>query len=376
MSTTGRRIFLQPPFVGEAERASVAAAFDSGYIAPCGPQVEAFERALASLSGRRYAVALSSGTAAIDLVLECLGVGPGWTVVSPTLSFIATVGSAWHRGAELALVDCDATGNLDVALLDRALAELTAAGRRKLLVFGVDLFGTCCDYAALRRICRRHGAVFAVDAAESVGSSADGRAAGSAGVAAVYSFNGNKVVTTGGGGAIVTDSRRLAALALKLSQQGREPKPQYEFRMVGYNYRMSNVLAAIGLAQLARLPEILARKRKVRAFYAQLAASRSGFSLLDADGASNCWLNVMRCPSRRTRDRLVAAFAAADVEARPAWKPLHLQPVFRQVKTFGGAQSEAIFRTGLCLPSGAGLSAADLGRIAAVFASADGAGER
>ena len=210
MSNTNSRIFLSPPFVVAAERAAVARAFDSGYVAPCGPQVDEFERRLAKLAGRKYAVAVSSGTAAIDLLMAELGVDETWTVVAPTLTFIATVGPAFHRGAKLVFVDSDATGNIDVSLLEKALGSLRA---KKALVVGVDLYGNCCDYGAIVKLCRKFGAVFVTDAAEAVGAMREGRPAGSAGLAGVYSFNGNKIVTTSGGGAIVTDDRGLAERA-------------------------------------------------------------------------------------------------------------------------------------------------------------------
>ena len=262
MSDTNKRIFLSPPFVGAAERAAVRRAFDSGYVAPCGPQVDEFERRLASLSGRRYAVAVSSGTAAIDLLMAELGVDSSWSVVAPTLTFVATVGPAFHRGARPVFVDSDATGNIDVGLLEKALSDISSkTGSPKVLVFGVDLYGTCCDYETIAKLCRRHGATFIDDAAEAVGATRGGHPAGSAGLAGVYSFNGNKIVTTSGGGAIVTDSRGVAERANKRAQQSREKCVWYEHREVGYNYRMSNILAALGLAQLDRLPQILRRRR-------------------------------------------------------------------------------------------------------------------
>ena len=361
-----KKIFLQPPYVGKAERDAVMKAFDSGYIAPCGPQLDEFERRLAELSGRRYAVALSSGTAAIDLILEFLGVDRTWTVVAPTLSFIATVGPAWHRGAKLVLVDSDATGNMSVPLLDKALAALVRPSRTtsreprttKILVIGVDLYGRCCDYDGIAKVCRRHGARFFVDAAESVGSKYRGRGSGCGGFAAVYSFNGNKTVTTSGGGAILTDSKTLADKVRKLSTQSREPVLHYEHKEVGYNHRMSNILAAIGLAQLDRLPEILGKKRRIAADYGI------------ADDGSNHWLNVLYLKDEATRDAAIRRLAAGGIEARPVWKPMHLQPVFagnRKVKVFGGAVAEDLFRRGICLPSGAALTRSDLRRILAVL---------
>lgn len=354
MSATNR-VFLSPPWVGDAERRAVKAAFDSGYVAPCGPQVAEFERRLATLSGRRYAVAVSSGTAAIDLLMEEFAVGPDTTVIAPTLTFIATVGPAWHRGAKLVFVDCDATGNVDVGLLGRALEETT--GRR--LVIGVDLYGRCCDYAAIVRLCRAHRVPFVCDSAEAVGAAREGLPSGSAGVAAVYSFNGNKIITTSGGGAVLTDSKGLAERAAKRAQQSREKAIWYEHREVGYNYRLSNILAAVGLAQLDRLPEILAR-RKARA-----EAYAKAFDLLPPVAGENNWLSVALCRSSRERDALLGRLDAKGYEARPVWKPMHLQPVFRGVKTYGGKVAEDLFRRGICLPGGTGLTARQIREVIA-----------
>ena len=358
MSNTKSRIFLSPPFVGAAERAAVRGAFDSGYVAPCGPQVDEFERRLAKLAGRKYAVAVSSGTAAIDLLMAELGVDETWTVFAPTLTFIATVGPAFHRGAKLVFVDSDATGNIDVSLLEKALGSLRA---KKALVVGVDLYGNCCDYGAIAKLCRKFGAVFVTDAAEAVGAMREGRPAGSAGLAGVYSFNGNKIITTSGGGAIVTDDRGLAERARKRAQQSREKCVWYEHKEVGYNYRLSNILAALGLAQLGRLPAIL---RKREANFKWYAKNWKGDLLAPTPGA-NHWLTVALLASRRERDRLLRRFAAADIEARPVWKPLHLQPVFAKCRVFGGEVAEALFERGVCLPSGTGLKNGDFARIAA-----------
>ena len=378
MSNTKSRIFLSPPFVGAAERAAVARAFDSGYVAPCGPQVDEFERMLAKLAGRKYAVAVSSGTAAIDLLMAELGVDETWTVFAPTLTFIATVGPAFHRGAKLVFVDSDATGNIDVSFLEKALGSLRVKvesfrvgatlsdanptlSDTKILVIGVDLYGNCCNYSAIAKLCRKFGAVFVTDAAEAVGATRDGRPAGSAGLAGVYSFNGNKIITTSGGGAIVTDDRGLAERARKRAQQSREKCVWYEHKEVGYNYRLSNILAALGLAQLGRLPAIL---RKREANFKWYAKNWKGDLLAPTPGA-NHWLTVALLASRRERDRLLRRFAAADIEARPVWKPLHLQPVFAKCRVFGGEVAEALFERGVCLPSGTGLKSDDFARIAA-----------
>ena len=412
-NTKTGRIFLSPPSVGAKERAAVKRAFDSGYVAPCGPQVDEFERRLAALAGRRYAVAVSSGTAAIDLVMAELGVDSSWTVIAPTLTFIATVGPAFHRGARLVFVDCDATGNIDVALLEEALESYRVdvgshrvkvgshrvdvgshriqvgscrgynqtlinpnptlidsiptlidpnltLNHPKTLVIGVDLYGACCDYGAISKLCRRYGAIFVDDAAEAVGATWNGKSAGSAGLAGIYSFNGNKIVTTSGGGAIVTDDRGLAERAKKRAQQSREKCAWYEHKEVGYNYRLSNILGALGIAQLDRLPAILEKRRANFEWYAK---NFPGDVMVPPEG-SNHWLTIGLLPSRRERDAMSRALAAADIESRPVWKPMHLQPVFAGCKVFGGEVAETLFDRGICLPSGTDLSSADFRRIA------------
>ena len=419
-NTKTGRIFLSPPSVGAKERAAVKRAFDSGYVAPCGPQVDEFERRLAALAGRRYAVAVSSGTAAIDLVMAELGVDSSWTVIAPTLTFIATVGPAFHRGARLVFVDCDETGNIDVALLEEALESYRVdvgshrvdvgshrvkvgshrvdvgshrvkvgpcrgynqtlidpnptlidsiptlidpnltLNHPKTLVIGVDLYGACCDYGAISKLCRRYGAIFVDDAAEAVGATWKGKSAGSAGLAGIYSFNGNKIVTTSGGGAIVTDDRGLAERAKKRAQQSREKCAWYEHKEVGYNYRLSNILGALGIAQLDRLPAILEKRRANFEWYAK---NFPGDVMVPPEG-SNHWLTVGLLPSRRERDAMSRRLAAADIESRPVWKPMHLQPVFAGCRVFGGEVAETLFDRGICLPSGTDLSAADFRRIA------------
>ena len=410
MSNTYTRIFLSPPSVGATERAAVRRAFDSGYVAPCGPQVDEFERRLAAIAGRKYAVAVSSGTAAIDLLMAELGVDRTWTVIAPTLTFIATVGPAFHRGAKLVFVDCDATGNIDPSLLEQALASIRvklASSRvglgssrvelgasrvgvnvpnptlndpnltpntpnptlndpnltlkdSKLLVLGVDLYGTCCDYGAISRLCRKYNAIFIDDAAEAVGATWKGKPAGSAGLAGVYSFNGNKIITPSGGGAIVTDDRGIAERAKKRSQQSRENCAWYEHKEVGYNYRLSNLLGSLGIAQLDRLPEILKKRKANFEWYLK---HFKGDVLIPPEG-SNHWLTIGLLPSARERDALSRRFASANIESRPVWKPMHLQPVFKGCKVFGGEVAETLFERGICLPSGTDLRSADFRRIA------------
>ena len=347
-----KRIFLSPPYFGQSERNAVKAAFDSGYVAPCGPQVDEFERRLALLAHRKFATAVSSGTAAIDLIMDYYGVDSSWLVIAPTLTFIATVGPAYHRGAKLLFVDSDPTGNVDIKLLEQALTLNSKLKTRK-LVLSVDLYGRPCPYKEIAAICRRHKAIYISDSAEAVGA----KDAGRYGDAAVFSFNGNKIITTSGGGAVLTDNSKLAAHVRKASQQSREPRLWYEHKSVGYNYRLSNLLGSLGLAQLDRLPEILAKRAANKLHYAK------SLSILPSVEGENNWLTVALFPNKKAANCIIEALAAANIESRPVWKPMHLQPVFKGVKCVGGKVAEDLFNRGVCLPSGSGLTSKDRKRI-------------
>lgn len=363
-----QRIFLSPPWFGDPERAAVAAAFDSGYIAPCGPMVDQFDQRLGDLA-QRSAAAVVSGTAALDLIMAELALGTDDIVVASSLTFMATVGPARHRGAQLVFVDSDAaTGTLSLPLLEDALRDVRRKHVGRLVVIAADIYGQCCDYDALEAVCSQYDATLIIDAAESVGATWRGRPAGKAGFMSAYSFNGNKIITTSGGGAVLSDDAGRIARARWRAQQAREPVVWYEHREVGYNYRMSNVLAAIGCAQLDRLPEILRRKRQTFAFYHELFGGRAVPFPCACEAESSHWLSVFVFPSETARDAAAAKLTAANIESRPVWKPLHLQPVFRTCRVYGGAVGEDLFARGLCLPSGAGLTATDYARIHAALA--------
>jgi len=363
-----KRIFLSPPFAGEAERKAVASAFDSGYLAPCGPQVDAFERRLASLAGVPEAAAVSSGTAALTLLSDELCISPRDTVFSSDLTFIASVSPFARAGAKLVLVDSSPlSGNIDLALLESAVEERSRtreAGERFVIV-AVDLYGQCCDYDALEEIASRHDAILIVDSAESVGAFWKERPSGSAGTAAIYSFNGNKIITTSGGGAVLSRNAEIVRRARWRSQQSRENCAWYEHRELGRNFRLSNILGAFGIAQLDALPDILERKAKIRNFYLELF---SGSDVVpfprDPGTRANNWLSVFLYPDPKSRDDASARLSADNVESRPVWKPMHLQPVFADVPFVGSGVTENLFDRGLCLPSGAGLDNSDLSRIA------------
>jgi dTDP-4-amino-4,6-dideoxygalactose transaminase len=373
------RIYLSPPDVGADERSLLLDAFDSNWVAPLGPHVDAFERELAEFGGVGHAAAMSSGTAALHLALSMLGVGPGDEVIVPTLTFVATANVALYVGARPLFLDADpATWCLDPQLLSATLAERAAAGSRPAAVLPVDLYGQCADYAAIVEICERYEIPVVEEAAEAVGATYEGRPAGSFGVMSVYSFNGNKVMTTSGGGALLSDRGELIERARYLSTQAREPAPHYEHTTVGYNYRMSNLLAAVGRGQLRNLPAKIARRRRTKQRYRDALDDLPGVDFMpDASyGEPTNWLTVMTLDpnsARATPDELRLALEAEDIEARPAWKPMHLQPLFAEAPVVGGEVAERIFARGLCLPSGSNLTDEDQDRVIGILQSMLGA---
>jgi len=500
-----KRIFLSPPWLGGSERARVDEAFASGYIAPCGPMVDRFERAFADRIGIAHACALSSGTAALDLLFHELGIGPGDRVFCSDLTFISSIAPAVRRGAEPVFIDCDETSwTIDPDLLEEALAQAAAEGRMPKAVVAVDLYGQCCDYGRIEPLCERYGVPLIIDAAEALGAdycdhlvvamesvkTGEGRAgaragdamgeargegrtpnaehrtlnsqlstlnvqvgnhpcgaellpsplrplggrkkarnAGDAGWAAVYSFNGNKIITTSGGGMIASRDAGVVERARKRAQQAREPVVWYEHRELGYNHRMSNLVAAVGVGQLEALERILAKKRQIFEWYRERLEGVPGVSLMPEAGYGRCsrWLTVALLRPRSGRNgeckngrgageeaqgacdgdlargepgdgrvftqrrgdavaqgfyphlcdhwvvaksgpgervmRVIEALERANIESRPVWKPMHLQPVFEGARVIGGAVSEHLFANGLCLPSGTGLERDDVARI-------------
>ncbi|GAA4587659.1 dTDP-4-amino-4,6-dideoxygalactose transaminase [Actinoplanes octamycinicus] len=361
MSGKSQTVLLSGPDVGDLEQEFVLAALRSGWVAPVGPDLDAFEREIAERVGVPHAVGLSSGTAALHLALLGLGAGPGDVVVVPTLTFVATANAVVYTGATPVFADCDpVTGNLDPDLLAELLAELTAAGTPVRAVLTVDLYGCCADYERLLPICERYGVPLVEDAAEALGATCRGRAAGSFGRAAALSFNGNKIITTSGGGMLLTADAGLAGRARHLAGQARLPAEHYEHAEVGYNYRLSNLLAALGRAQLRRLDEMIERRRAVHDAYAKIFSGVDGVRLLgDADPAANCWLSCAVVDPERTGwpvAELAAHLAARRVETRPIFKPMHLQPLFAGARAVLSGAAEHLFRHGLALPSGSALT--------------------
>jgi len=370
------RILLSPPTVGDVEQEYLLRAFASGWVAPLGPDVDAFEAELAAVTGAAHVVALSSGTAALHLALLLAGVKAGDDVLVQSLTFVATANAVHYTGARAVFVDSDSeTWTLDPRLVsDHLERQRTSGGRLPSAVVAVDIYGQCADYDALQAVCAPYGVPVLSDAAEALGASYKGRAAGGVTDLGVLSFNGNKMITTGGGGAMTTSSPVMAARAKHLATQAKEAAPHYEHLEVGYNYRLSNLSAALGRAQLSRLDEFVSRRRVIRETYREALGAMPGVRLMPEApyGESNAWLSVITVDpdeSGITAEQLREELAAQDIESRPIWKPMHLQPVHQDHPALGGGVVEGLFRTGLCLPSGPSLLDADQGRVLDVLSS-------
>ncbi len=439
-----RRVFLSPPQMGGEELEFIKEAFESNYIAPLGPQVDAFEREFAEYVGIKHCLALSSGTAAIHLALKYLGVERGDEVFASTLTFIGSVTPITFLGAKPVFIDCDRTSwNMDPELLEEELELCSKRGKLPKAVVPTDLYGQCCDLGRIVEICDRYGVPVICDSAEAMGAKyklatdthrqtqtdidfspanpstiCRSNGAGSAGEkvsshtrtdnltkyshagvgakAAVYSFNGNKIITTSGGGMLASDDEELIEKAKYLSQQARDPLPHYEHFEIGFNYRMSNVLAAIGRGQLRVLDERVKRKREIFEYYKDALGDLAGIEFMPepAWSQSNRWLTVVLITPGKfgaDREQIRLALEEENIESRPVWKPMHLQPVFQveahragskaprydlpdlrgkhggkkrcKARKVGGDVAEDLFERGLCLPSGTAMSNSDLDRI-------------
>ena len=412
MSSTGR-IYLSPPHLSGREWDLVRVALDSNWVAPLGPHVDAFEQEFAQVVRVPYAVALSSGTAALHLALRILsgngergtktdGLGPrvglSNEVICSTFTFAATANVITYEGAVPVFIDCDFNSwNMDPGLLREELAACAKRGKLPRAVIAVDLYGQCADYEPIVQACAEFGVPLIEDAAEALGATywgtdrdearvenngnpvaataasipVVGRSAGGFGAAAAFSFNGNKILTTSGGGMLVSHDRSIVEKARFLATQAREPAPHYQHSEIGFNYRMSNILAAIGRGQLAVLPKRVAARRRNFQFYRSELGGLPGIQFMpEAEyGRSTRWLTCLTIDPKEfgaTREDVRLALEAESIEARPVWKPMHLQPVFKESRVRGGDVSERLFETGICLPSGSALTAEDLTRVCAV----------
>lgn len=366
-------ILLSQAHVTQVEEDYVLASLRSGWVAPLGPEVDAFESEVATrVGGEVAALALASGTAALHLALLGVQAGPGTCVLVPTMTFVASANAVAYTGAEPVFVDASRDGNLDVDLVLEAVERLQGEGRRVAAVMSVDLFGRCCDYARLVPELEARGIALIEDAAEALGAYTDQGAAGSFGRAAALSFNGNKIMTTSGGGMLLSSDRDLLDQARYLATQARQPVAWYEHEDIGYNYRLSSVLAALGRAQLSRLDSMIARRRAIREHYACVIEEFDGATLLGrtqdptSDSGDNCWLSCLILDENAPTSApdILSALNSRKIEARPLWKPMHLQPVFSGSRAFVTGMSEHLFGSGLALPSGSALTDAQVERVA------------
>ena len=367
-----KRIFLAAPHMGGEELDFIRDAFASNYIAPVGPQIDAFEREFAEMVGAGYAAAVSSGTAALHLLLRYVGVGDGDEVFCSTFTFVASVSPIVYQGGTPVFIDSDYNSwNMDPELLAMELKKRAAEDRLPKAVILVHLYGQSADINPIKEVCDKYKVVLIEDAAEALGAEYKGKAAGTFGLAGFYSFNGNKIITTSGGGMIVSDDEELIKKVKFWATHARDNAMHYEHSEIGYNYRMSNVLAAIGRGQLRVLPERVATKRKIFAHYRESLGDLPGLTFMpEPDFArSTRWLTCLTIDPVQAgidRDLVIQELEKNNIEARPTWKPMHMQPLFKGCDIAGGSVAEHLFTYGLCLPSGTSMTEEDIARVIAV----------
>jgi dTDP-4-amino-4,6-dideoxygalactose transaminase len=355
--------------MGSEERELLLDAFDSNWIAPLGPHVNEFEKEFAEKVGMPHAVALSSCTAAIHLSLLLMGVQRGDFVLTSSLTFVATANAIRYTGAVPVFVDSDPhTWNMDPELLNEKINELKRSGTPAKAVVSVDVNGQCCDYEAIESICQEHDIPIIEDAAESLGASYQGRSAGQFGDLACFSFNGNKIITTSGGGMMVTRNKEHADRARYLSTQARMPAAHYEHVEVGFNYRMSNLLAAVGRGQLRVLENRVERRREIFHRYQSAFDDLPGIQFMPEpdDFYSTHWLTALTIDAKEfgcDRETVRLKLEESNIESRPIWKPMHMQPAFAEFPRAGGDFCEHLFKNGLCLPSGSSMTDDDQDRV-------------
>jgi pyridoxal phosphate-dependent aminotransferase EpsN len=362
-------ILLSTPHLGDRELEFVKEAFDTNWIAPVGPHVDAFEQEFCEVVGARYAAAVSSGTAALHLALQLVGVGSGDEVFCSTLTFVATANPIIYLGARPVFIDSDRTSwNMNPDLLREALDRRAQVGKLPKAIVLVHLYGQSADIAPIVEECDRYHVPLIEDAAESLGATYKGRSPGTFGKVGIYSFNGNKIITTSGGGMLVSDDPNLVEKTRFLATQARDPAPHYQHSQIGYNYRLSNVLAGIGRGQLRVLEDRVAARRHNFEVYQQALGNLPGITFMPeaSFGRATRWLTCLTIDPATfgaDREQVRLALANKQIETRPVWKPLHLQPVFAECECIGGAIAQDLFEHGLCLPSGSNLASEDLERV-------------
>lgn len=368
-----KRIYLSPPHLGGDEREFIMDALDSNWIAPLGPHVDGFEQEICQILKIDNAVALSSGTASLHLALIICGVKPGDYVITSTLTFSAPANAITYCGANPIFVDVSRKSwDLDPELLAYALAKAKDQGKLPKAVIAVDLYGQCADFDAICEICAKYDVLVIEDAAEALGASYKGRMAGSLGALGILSFNGNKIITTSGGGMLVSNNKDWIEKARFLSTQARDAAPYYQHSQIGYNYKLSNLLAAVGRAQLKVLNQRVKQRRANNEFYRREMEDLRGISFMpQCDyGKWNAWLTCILVDSSIagvTSEEIRVELEHHNIEARPVWKPMHLQPVFASCQYFGGDVAADLFNRGLCLPSGSALSEEDKQRVVSII---------
>lgn len=364
-----KKILLSTPHMGEQELKFVQEAFETNWIAPVGPHVDAFEDEFCQHTGAGYAAAVSSGTAAIHLALRLLDVGRGDEIFCSTLTFIASANPIIYQGAKPVFIDSDRTSwNMNPELLREAMEKRAKVGKLPKAVLLVHLYGQCADIDPIVEICLHYNVPLIEDAAEALGASYKGRCPGTFGTIGIYSFNGNKIITTSGGGMLVSDDEKLVKKARFLATQARDPAPHYQHTQIGYNYRLSNVLAGIGRGQLQVLKERVDARRHNFEIYQKALGDLRGIEFMpEAEfGRATRWLTCLTINAQAfgaDREEVRLGLAQRNIESRPVWKPLHMQPVFAECESFGGEIASDLFTRGLCLPSGSNLTDDDLERV-------------
>lgn len=368
-----KRIFLSPPHMSGNELRFIKKAFASNYIAPAGPQVKEFESEFSHISGFKHCAALVSGTAAMHLALRHYGVGKGDSVLCQSLTFMGGVSPVTFLGAHPVFIDSDTISwNMDMNLLESELKKRSRVGKTPKVVITADIYGQPADLDVAAKLCNKYGSVLLSDSCEAVGAKYKGSFAGKGAKAAVYSFNGNKIITTSGGGMLASDDEALVKNAKFLAEQARENFPYYQHETIGYNYRLSNISAAIGLGQLTVLDKRINQCRAIFQYYHSNLGSIDGIGFMPepAWGKANHWLTVITLDPGKTKtlpEDIRQALEVENIESRPLWKPMHLQPVFSRCARVGGAVSEKLFKTGLCLPSGTAIAKSDLAKVCSVI---------
>ncbi len=368
-----KRIYLSPPHMGGEELKLLIDAFESNWIAPLGPHVDAFEKEMADYLKIPHAAALSSGTAAVHLALILSNVQQGDNVLCQSFTFSGSANPIVYQKAHPVFIDSEADSwNMDPDLLEQAIKDGLKKGKKPKAVIAVHLYGQPAKLDEIVGLCRQYEIPFIEDAAEALGSAYRGKKAGTFGDFGILSFNGNKIITTSGGGMLVGHDEAAIAKARFLATQARDDAPHYEHSHIGFNYRLSNLLAAVGRGQLRVLNERVQRRREIFEYYKQRLGRIEGIDFQpELPGTvSNRWLTAITINPKVTgvtREDIRLALEAENIESRPLWKPMHLQPVYREAEAYANGVSEALFKDGLCLPSGTAMSDDDLDRICLII---------